>query len=354
MAPEPAGTVPNPAFLQVSSCDVCGAGTGPSADRTTCVACDPGFSQDPDKDGGVCTPCPAGSYSAKGGAKACLPCDAGTFSTGGAAECTPCSAGTFASKPGNEACEPCLPGSFAPTEGYAQCSPCPIGTFASEGPVVACTECPKSFTTLAVGATTATACTCASESFWNRKTDECDACPRGAFCPGGLALPVVFAGNYGEFLGSLDGDAKRVAAKLAGTYTGGEGVHTLNVYECASSAVCPGETLEFTAMTEHYGVAALSKDLVRAGEQGPANAGASCPFDREGIACGRCKDEYFGKAECEQCDGGAKGGNIVLLLVFPVFMAILYRGTASHGTQRVQSAFILVSTAGMGDRKSVV
>jgi hypothetical protein len=158
----------------------------------------------------------------------------------------------------------------------------------------------------------------------------------------------VFEGNYGEFLGSVDGDDARVEAKLAGTYQSGEGVYKLNVYECTSRAQCPGKTMAFTAITDYYGVPAPTKDLVRAGEQGPANAGVTCPFDREGIACGRCKAEMYGKLECQECDGGTTGGNAVLLLIFPVFMVLLYRGTTSHGTQRVQAAFVLVSTAGMG------
>jgi hypothetical protein len=292
----------------------------------------------------ACVMCPLQHFNPLDEANECVQIDAHACPAGTAMDpvlissqvdpCAKCPAGT-ASPGGTRLSVP-------------KCAACPLGTYSGDRAMSECTACPASFTTLAVGSTSVTACTCASGTFWNRRDDKCVSCPDGAFCPGGLALPVVFEGNYGEFLGSVDGDDARVEAKLAGTYESGEGVYKLNVYECTSRAQCPAEPIAFTAMTENYGVPAPTKDLVRACEQGPANAGLTCPFDREGIACGRCKDDMYGKLECQKCDGGTTGGNVVLLLIFPVFMVLLYRGTTSHGTQRVQAAFVLVSTAGMG------
>lgn len=124
----------------------------------------------------------------------------------------------------------------------------------------------------------------------------------------------------------------------------------MDVYLCGSkTSRCPGNTLSWNM--EAYNVDSVEKNHVIVG----APLAGSCPensdpkTDREGIACDRCQDGYYGTgAECSKCNDGEKGGSIVLILLVPVIMVIIYRCTTSAGTQRVQAAFILISTCGMG------
>merc|ERR1719379_299525 len=124
----------------------------------------------------------------------------------------------------------------------------------------------------------------------------------------------------------------------------------MEVYKCGDKASrCPGTTLTWDM--DAYNVDSVEKQHVVIG----APLAGSCPqnsdpsTDRTGIACDRCQDGFYGTGKaCIECSGGAQAGSIVMILLVPVIMVCIYRSTTSAGTTRVQAAFILVSTCGMG------
>jgi hypothetical protein len=181
-----------------------------------------------------------------------------------------------------------------------------------------------------------------------------------AYCPGGLLLPVVRTGRYGLYKGSIATHALAVQAKQDGTFdsamVGSGAFNDMIVYKCQSDEVCPTDaTFESEETTpwdlSHYGVGMKTVDgkntKVRHGSP-ESDTGASCVNKRHGVACGRCADDYFGREECEQCSGGANVLNGFLVLMLPFAMIVLYRLTSAKDTRRVQTAFVLVSTFGMG------
>lgn len=316
---------------------------------------------------GVCAACPAGTYAPeedKGNVcELCLP---GQSSARGASRCSACPEGQFASSPGS-VCEPCLAGQYS-TWGSADCAECPAGTQSTAGAAActlcppgtfgarldgqgatACTQCSGGMSTMRAGSEAATACTCAEGTFWNRRDDVCDKCPAESFCAGGLHLPVVYEGNYGKYLGSLENREEEERAKRRGDYVAQAGsFFKMEVYKCSGFAHCPGKTLSFDF--SRYGVDSVSADFVH---HGYPLVGA-CPVTddplrgRVGIACGRCQDGHFGtRVECSKCEGAAMVVNGIIVVLMPFIMMCIYRVTASSGTQRVQAAFILVSTFGM-------
>jgi len=320
---------------------------------------------------GECTECPAGSKGA-GGRNACELCPAGRFSSAaGSSECDPCLPGQYSSEAGSTSCQACAAGFFTDVVGQTTCEPCaagqtseagsatcddcPIGTYRGEDDGAKCKQCAGEgetrFTTLTRGASSASMCTCPPKRFWNRRDDRCDECPAEAFCPGGLYLPVAFEGNYGLYLGDVDNYAEEEAAKLSGTFVKSSALfHKMEVYKCGDkTSRCPGSTMKWAM--DAYNVDGVEKKHVVIG----APLAGSCPqnsdpsTDRTGIACDRCQDGYYGTGKaCLECNGGVQGGSVVLILLVPVIMVCIYRGTTSSGTQRVQAAFILVSTCGMG------
>jgi len=309
---------------------------------------------------GECAPCPAGTYAPledKG--NVCELCPPGESSEAGSAECTPCSEGHFAAEAGG-LCQQCPPGEYADTFGSSSCTLCPAGSQSAEAGAAACSVCPRGTyaavpgtpecslcsdvfadsTTLVAGARHATDCTCAQGKFWNRRDDECADCPPGSFCPGGLLLPVVYSGTYGDYVGGVEDDEALVAAKMSGEYKGGRGFYELAVYSCASDALCPGGAEVFEV---GYGASPEARKEVRL----PPNQGAACAEHRESLACARCTDGWYGTVECLECDGAGLGGGVALMVVFPAFMVVAYRLTANQSTQRVQTAFIFVATFGI-------
>jgi hypothetical protein len=69
--------------------------------------------------GGLCAPCPAGTFSPGGAAAACLPCPAGAIAAkSGAAACSECGPGLVpSSNTSRTACVPCLPSAPSPPAG---------------------------------------------------------------------------------------------------------------------------------------------------------------------------------------------------------------------------------------------
>ena len=185
--------------------------------------------------------------------------------------------------------------------------------------------------------------------FWNVRDDKCEPCRDEAFCAGGLHLPVVYKGKYGNYLGSMATHDAAKAAKqkseqdwrvFAAAHQAGA-FYDVEVYNCANYVHCPGEEIEFDFA--QYGLPRTTQEAVRRG----APLAGACPALRDGIACAKCDTGYYGSGDCLECSGAAGGVNVMILILFPFIMMSLYRGTTSNGTQRFQSAFILVSTCGM-------
>lgn len=158
-------------------------------------------------------------------------------------------------------------------------------------------------------------------------------------------MPVARKGTFGRYLGSIAAHAAAREEKLAGSFKPGThdgGFYDIEIFNCASASNCPGRTIEFDFAD--YGLSAVTEQDVRDGSPVEGH----CPDRRSEIACAICEDGYYGSTgECQECSGSASGVNAMICIVFPFIMLALYRATASGNTQRVQSAFILVSTCGM-------
>ena len=325
------------AELEQEVCIICSAGTYCPHGASFEAPCEPGHYCLAEST--LPTPCPVGTHRIKYGGDA-------------ASACLPCEAGTFAESPGTAVCAPCRGGTF-PSPSHAACTPCPVGTYHDEdemdGPAASCTRCPDTFTTMTMGSASAASCTCPAETFWNRRDDVCDPCPAESYCPGGLHLPVVYEGSYGKYIGSVASREAEEQAKMNNTYTpDSRSFYKMEVYKCSGASRCPGETRTFDM--SDYNVDAASVDFVRVGF--PLDG--ACPVSgdplkaRVGIACDRCQDGYYGTGpECVECGAGGGAGSIILCLIMPFVMICIYRATTSSGTQRVQAAFVLVSTCGM-------
>jgi hypothetical protein len=261
---------------------------------------------------------------------------------------------------GAEECKLCAAG-FYSNEERSACLQCARGSYSDAG-AAACTECDETFTTLTTGAIRAELCTCEPGTFWNVRDDKCETCRDEAFCPGGLHLPAVFEGKYGKYMGDVSYHDDAIAAKQGGTFSKAgfpQGFYDIIVYNChqqQASDLCP-QFSEYTVEEStpwdlsFYGVGkkVVDGESTRVRPGSPSNIlGASCSHLRIGIACGKCEDGFYGEVECTECHGGANILNVVLILMMPFIMIILYRLTSARDTRRVQAAFVMVSTWGMG------
>lgn len=88
-----------------------------------------------------CEPCPAGTFSRKGGTvqggtiaigNHCGVCPAGTFSEAGSTECNACRAGTVAPQVGAQSCYTCGEGLYASAD-PTLCVACPNGANCTKG-----------------------------------------------------------------------------------------------------------------------------------------------------------------------------------------------------------------------------
>jgi len=171
---------------------------GEAQDGINCSPCNPGSYND--IVGGVCSPCPVGTYASDYGSATCTPCDIGFFapnegtqyceacsegyttdgygqtecvavstarpttqstsqpavcSVGQAqhgTRCSPCSPGNYNDNVGG-VCSPCLVGTYASNYGSATCTPCEIGFFAPNAGSQYCEVCPEGYTTDGYGQT---------------------------------------------------------------------------------------------------------------------------------------------------------------------------------------------------------
>jgi cytochrome b involved in lipid metabolism len=106
-----------------------------------------------------CSPAPLGSYVDTAGATTAQLCDAGSYtSTTGSTQCPRSPAGYFIDSVGATQATPCPRGYFSSVEGSISCMMVPRGFFAANTASTQATQCASGFTTLAAGATTASAC----------------------------------------------------------------------------------------------------------------------------------------------------------------------------------------------------
>ena len=129
-----------------------------------------------------------------------------------------CEAGQHRGKGAFDPCEPCASGTFSEKRNAKHCENCPIGHWLKSPGQSVCNKCPSGTTTNSTGATRKTDCIC-RVGFFNRaalKGVDCEPCPEGATCKGGIHAPIP---NEGYWSSSLDR---------------GE------VYRCDSGSVCRG------------------------------------------------------------------------------------------------------------------
>lgn len=139
---------------------------GEAQDGTNCSPCNPGSYND--IVGGVCSPCPVGTYASDYGSATCTPCEIGSFASNeGTQYCEACSEGyttdglgqiecvaiSTTSEPAvcsvgqaqhGDRCSPCQPGEYNENVGGV-CSPCDVGTYASDFGSATCMPCPIGF-----------------------------------------------------------------------------------------------------------------------------------------------------------------------------------------------------------------
>ena len=224
-----------------------GGGTSaPSSRPESCAA-----GEQPPQSGFGCELCPLGTANKVSGALACIPCDRGFYSAAsgsqqcsmcpagneqpleGETNCISCSPGSFAELPGQPKCAQCEPGFFSGTAS-TECTPCAIGTFATSAGSTGCETCPGTFTTKFRSTTLVAHCTCAKDTFWNRRADTCDLCQPDGECPGGFDPPTVYTDKYGVYVGTLS--TEQTTNKEAGTYNRAHDAFTkLLIYNCRSN-----------------------------------------------------------------------------------------------------------------------
>ena len=95
-------------------------------------------------------------------------------------------------------CEPCASGTFSDKANAKHCENCPIGYWLKTPGQSACDRCPLGTTTNFIGATRLTDCIC-RVGFFNRaglNGVECEPCPDGATCEGGIDAPIPKKGYW--------------------------------------------------------------------------------------------------------------------------------------------------------------
>ena len=184
-----------------SACALCGPGhaSRPSPPRTDCPGCAPGLyaaglgpsacqgcqpgacslGQAP-----ACTRCQNGTGVSQP-QQACVSCHPGQYGLGGL--CLPCPLGSYGTGFGSTACTPCAPGGFTRSPGATaqlQCAPCPEGTYwTPQG----CLACPVN-TASPRGSLGSRDCL-AAQGFYGLPGQRALACPAGSYCPQASMAP---------------------------------------------------------------------------------------------------------------------------------------------------------------------
>jgi hypothetical protein len=352
----PCGSFSGPGASSCISCN--GTQYQNASSSTGCITLTAGFIQDlpglcnqiPCNNGtyalgGVCVPCPAGSYTpqfpANAGYTACIPSTPGSDVPGPDENAqVPCGPGTIQSLSNSSSCVTCPAGTYSTgtlsaggiiTFNATYCIACPAGQYSTAPGSSSCTSClPGSYSPL----TGASACLPADEDYYVNTTGSSTEtlCPRvsnPAPCPPGLYPSVC---SSPQLLYSPDLLFSTVTAGTNGTIINGTTI--LGSNSSASCVLCPNGTFALsgsgnttysvtyynqtclTAQGDNYGICTITTSVVVAkGPQCkpvPIGSGLNCV---SGVGCvpGPCPNGTFadGLGNCLFCAPGTYSlGNV--------------------------------------------
>eukprot|EP00741_Cyanophora_paradoxa_P005914 tig00000949_g5732.t1 len=189
----PSGAVAMPGSRNYT---ICGPGTVPNPETTSCTRCGKGTYER----GGKCRECIGNTYAPEAGMTACLQCAPGTVASFDRQGCDPCPAGSarganesvcktcadtfYANQPGLAACEDCPPGTESSPD-RVECILCRSGSYERNG---TCVTCPEGFVS-AIGETSCRACDPGSIS--NAERSQCSPCTIGTYKPRSINLCLL-------------------------------------------------------------------------------------------------------------------------------------------------------------------
>lgn len=142
--------------------------------RTVCETCAPGSYQ-PSDDSISCRACPAGTTQPHRGATECATCDRGYAAVNSTSPCLLCPMGTKW-EPGNNGlgiCTPCPAGTFSDRLGSYECTPCPHNTYNGAIQQTVCKSCEPGFFTYDANSTHVDQCLWCEDAIggsWPRAT----------------------------------------------------------------------------------------------------------------------------------------------------------------------------------------
>ena len=314
----------------------CSSGQIPSALRTHCEDCPPGFACNDPKTRTM-TPCPEGHFSAPGsssctvcpaghacsrvedlgtcpdgyysfeGWSSCVVCPSGSSCSGGSV--TSCAGGEFKSGasscdvcPANYYCEeglpplPCPPGHVSPS-GQNTCDTCASGTYEDDNQ---CKTCPGGYF---CPTPVSPPIPCHFGTYSTGSATQCTPCSDGSTCSQGSSSATEINCPGGFFCTSADvgGDVQVTWPKPCppGTYSNSGA--TTSCTQCLQGYYCPGNTIdyrEFPCPPGHYCTAGSSLPT-------PCNAGKYNPdwMSNSVAACLDCGAGYF-------CEKGSPRRNV--------------------------------------------
>ena len=151
---------------------VCPKGQYSATGQSPCQSCSKGTYAD-ELGSTSCTLCPEGSYKmGRGTINACEPCGAGEYSVSNGKSCKQCPAGTYSAAGG--ACTSCPAGKYS-AAGAASCTSCPAGRYSAAG-AGSCTSCPSGQGSLPGSSS----CVTCNDQEWTWQKCNNDQCPNAA------------------------------------------------------------------------------------------------------------------------------------------------------------------------------
>ena len=238
----------------------------------------------------ICSPCPAGSYSAFGDGQ-CRSCPAGTYSglTGAtdSGTCSKCPKGTYSADEraiSSRVCKDCAIGTYQGSPGSSSCELCPKDTYGtiqaaiSQSQCMACRTLDTS-TRQKDGQRSFTDCICNLNYYRiDNTTDQCQKCPPGLVCNGyDYVIPAVSGSLW---------NATRIG-----------GLDYYRLYFCPEGYHYP-ELLLFSVTDPQ------ANSILGAQQCTPCDAGVECVHP-PCVSCSNCLPGKFkscsGPTDCSEC-----------------------------------------------------